>query len=153
MQLNRTLISSPYCQLAMASSSNPPPTPLSNESADIFDESVPDESFTADTSSTRLSKAKRAKLNRQARKRQAAERLKEHLRQCNQLTDRDIFSQKWFKLFRRYKGIYRLYYLHSNELTSDCLDWMYLLTKINMQRMYEKAHGWGWKEKGLTRAS
>lgn len=92
------------------------------------------------------SKAHRKKANRKAKKKAANAKTSALLQECEALTHADLFSSTWFRAFHQYKKVYRVYYLASSDLTADCAEWMLLLTKVNMQRLYDRVPGWGWKD-------
>lgn len=107
-----------------------------------------DGSDSAANDTVKLTKAQRKKANRKAKKKATNLKVTTLLTECNTLTHRDVFSSQWFHVFQRYKRSYRIYYFNSSELNQECIDWMMLLTTINMKQMYENAEGWGWNEKG-----
>jgi len=95
-------------------------------------------------------KNQRKKANRKAKARASNAIVSSLLAECNSLRHSTVM-QDWFSAFHSYKGgLYRTYYVAASELSEECLEWIFLLTKINMQRMYQRTPGWGWNDKGET---
>ena len=98
-------------------------------------------------SSSKASKNHRKKANRKAKVRAATAVASALLGEVGSLTHRTVMGQ-WFPAFHKFKGSFRTYYVASADLSEHCLEWAFLLTKINMQRMYQNTQGWGWNDKG-----
>lgn len=101
----------------------------------------------AATASSGKSKNQRKKANRKAKARAANATVTALLAQCNALRHGTVMGE-WLRAFHRFKGAYRAYYVAASDLSEECLEWIFLLTKINMQRMYQRTPGWGWNDKG-----
>lgn len=96
-------------------------------------------------SSSKASKNARKKANRKAKAKAASAITSALLAEANALTHATVMG-RWFPAFAR-KGRFRFYYAASTDLSAPVLDWAFLLTKINMQRMYARTAGWGWNDK------
>jgi len=97
--------------------------------------------------SSKSSKNARKKANRAAAKRAANAASAAVLAACNALSDATVLGD-WFRGFRSYRGgQYRFHYARSDELSDAALEWAFRLTRLNMQRMYERTEGWGWSDK------
>jgi len=115
--------------------------------------------------SSKSSKNARKKANRKANKRAATAATTALLSYCSALRDATVMGE-WFAGFRSFRrgggnggsssssssaapsSSYRFYYFASDELSDSALEWAFRLTRLNMQRHYDRTEGWGWNDKG-----
>jgi cellulase/cellobiase CelA1 len=115
--------------------------------------------------SSKSSKNARKKANRKANKRAATAATTALLSYCSALRDATVMGE-WFAGFRSFRrgggngasasssssvtpsSSYRFYYFASDELSDGALEWAFRLTRLNMQRHYDRTEGWGWNDKG-----